>query len=843
MAEAADTTSHVAEIASAAGNRSLTMRRGMAGPVSPLSSLLGNLRRIGGMILRGVLALAAITLVAWSFWRVGVREFSRLGEAVATDDIELVVMHWSGDGGPEEDAIVEEALARFETEHPGVRVRRINPGDAGSFYTKLQTMLVAGEPPDVFYVGAERLSNFVELGLLASLEEFVGAGDDEAASSFDLGAFFPATVDAFRYDGDRVGTGPLYGIPKDFTTVGFYLNLDLLKRAGVEPPGDDWTWDEFIEIARRVGELPDATGAEFVTWPVMVRVYLWTQGLDVVGEDFDDLRLDDPEVVAALETLRAWRHEEENTLTSGRSRVASGSAVFQTGRVGMAGPFGRWVVPAYSTLTPDESKSAGEIAFEWDFLPLPRGSERANVVLTVAWAIAERCEHKREAWELVEFLTSAENQAAQSRLGLAVPTRRAVAESDAFLDESVPPANDRAYLDAAEVARVAEWPVDPRFEQLFGSRMDQALRSGDLSLADAAEDFEANWRRVRESPLADADRPTMPWNAVAIAAAAVLAVGGFAATWRLRRGSPATTGARAEERAGWWLASPWLVGFAVFMAFPIAMSAALSLTTWNGVSTLGEASFVGLDNYRELLVHDRRMHTSLRVTAYYALLAVPLGQIAALAAAMLLHAKAPATPLFRAALYLPSVLAGVGTAVLWRWVFDGEDGLMNAALAPLLAPLGVEPPQWFGADAAWFGPPAFAIMSLWTIGGSMLIYLAGLQGIPKELVEAAAIDGAGAWRRFRNVTLPMLSPVVLFNVIVAVIGSFQVFTQAFVMTGGEPGDLTRFYVLYLFNLGFESYEMGYASAMAWILLVVVLLLTVAVLRGSRSLVHYEGLKA
>ena len=796
---------------------------------------------------RGALLVAAIVLVAWSFWRVGVRE---LGGAFTSDEaaeVELVVMHWSGDGGPEEDAIVEDALARFEAEHPGIRVRRVNPGDAGSFYTKLQTMLVAGDPPDVFYVGAERLANFAELGLLAPLDAFVEAERSsdalDADDALDLADFYPATVDAFRYDGSRIGDGTLYGIPKDFTTVGFYLNLDLFKRAGIDPPSDDWTWEEFIEIARRLGEVPDATGAEFVTWPFVVRVYLWTEGVDVIGDDFDDLRFDDPKVAAALERLRGWRHDEENTLTSGRSRVASGSAVFQTGRIGMAGPFGRWVVPAYSTLTPSPEKPAGDIQFEWDFRPLPRGEEQANVILTVAWAIADRCAHKPEAWELVKFLTSDENQAAQSRLGLAVPTRRAVAESDAFLDAAIAPANDQAYLDAAEVARVAEWPVDPRFEQLFGSRMDQGLRSGDLSVREAAEDFTANWRRVRESPLALDDRPTMPWNAIAVAGAIVAAA---IVTWIalvLRRRPGDSIAGAAEERAGLLLASPWLVGFAIFMAFPIAMSLVLSLAKWNGMSTLGEASFVGFDNYRELLVHDRRMHTSLRVTAYYALLAVPLGQIVALAAAILLNAKVPLIGTFRAALYLPSVLAGVGTAVLWRWVFDGENGLMNAALAPLLALLGLEPPQWFGADAAWFGPPAFAIMSLWTVGGSMLIYLAGLQGIPKDLHEAASIDGAGAWRRFKSVTLPMLSPVILFNLIVSVIGSFQVFTQAFVMTGGEPGDLTRFYVLYLFNLGFESYEMGYASAMAWILLLVVLAMTAILMRGSRGLVHYEGLKA
>ncbi len=789
------------------------------------------------MILRGTLLLAAVALVAWSFLRVGKREILDRLLASGRDGggIELVVMHWSGDAGPEEDAIVADALAAFEQANPGVRVRRLNPGDAGSLYTKLQTMLAAGDPPDVFYVGAERLANFVDLGLVAPLDGLM------AESGLDLGDFYPATVDAFRYDGDRIGRGPLYGIPKDFTTIGFYLNLDLFRRAGVEVPGDDWTWEEFIAAARAIGQLPDATGAEFVTWPTMVRAYLWSEGVDVVGDSFDDLRLEDPAVVAALDRLRSWRHDEANTLTSGRSRVATGSNVFQTGRVGMAGPFGRWVVPAYRNIPPTPPRP-GEVGFEWDFRPLPRGAAEANAVLTVAWAISQRCLHKKEAWELVKFLTAAESQAAQARLGLAIPTRRSVAESDAFLDPAAPPANDRAFLDAAMAARVAEWPTDPRFEQLLGSRLDQALRSGDLSLAAASEDFLANWRRVLESPLAQGERPAMPWGAIAAAAAAAL-LAGAALAWRSLRHPPGGPAAIREERAGWLLASPWVLGFAIFMAFPIAMSLLLSLTRWNGVSTLGGAEFVGLDNYRELLLHDRRMHTSLRVTAYYALLAVPLGQAAALGAALLLHAKVPARGFFRAALYLPSVIAGVGAAVLWRWVFDGEDGLANAALAPLLAPFGLEPPQWFGADAAWAGPPAFAIMGLWSVGGSMLIYLAGLQGIPRELEEAAAIDGAGRWRRFLHVTLPMLSPVILFNLIVAVIGSFQVFTQAFVMTGGDPGDLTRFYVLYLFNLGFESYEMGYASAMAWILLVAVLLLTALTMRASRRMVHYEGLRA
>jgi multiple sugar transport system permease protein len=278
------------------------------------------------------------------------------------------------------------------------------------------------------------------------------------------------------------------------------------------------------------------------------------------------------------------------------------------------------------------------------------------------------------------------------------------------------------------------------------------------------------------------------------------------------------------------------------MAFPVVLSFLLSCTRWSGVSRLDFAQWVGLANFRQLLF-DPRFESTLRVTAYYALFAVPLGQLLALLGAMLLNHDIKLSGFFRSAWYLPSVLAGVGVAILWRWVFDGDHGLMNTyLLGPLLQPFHLKPPHWFDKDAKWFGPPAYAIMSLWAIGGTMVIYLAGLKGIPKELYEAAAIDGARRWQRFRRVTLPMLSPVIFFNVIMAIIGSFQVFTQAFVMTAGGPGDDTRFYVLYLYNQAFEYHEMGYASALAWLLLVIILTLTLLVMRVSRRFVYYEALR-
>ena len=792
-----------------------------------------------GTVLRTGLAVVALVLVVAAFARVLYRT-ATAGETAA-DETVLTVMHWSGEGGQEEDKIVEDSLRAFEAANPGVRVKRLNPGDAGSFYTKLQTMMAAGEAPDVFYVGYERVANFASLDLLRPIDDFV-AREDAArkagdATALDLAAFYPQTVDAFRFDGRRVGTGALYGIPKDFTTVGFYYNKDLFRQAGLAFPTNAWTWDDYIAAARKLGQLPGITGSEFVTWPVMVRTYLRTEGCEAIDDNLEQIRVSEPNAVAALERLRAWRHGEENTLTSGKSKIATGASVFLGGKVGMAGPFGRWVVPSYRNI-PKPGEPGG---FEWDFAPLPKGSAEANCVLTVSWSIARHTEHPEESWKLVKWLTDAKSQAANARLGLAIPTMQSVAASDAFLDATLPPANNQGYLDAIPESVVVGWPADPTFEQILGSTMDQGLKTGDLTIPEAIAQFNEKWdAHVQFVPGGVNPRP-VPWSVFAVIGLA-LAGGVLAAiAWLFLSGARANGGrsnTRSEERAGFLFASPWVIGFLVFMAFPILLSLVLSLTNWKGIGPLSGADWVGADNYAQLLARDGRFHTAFKVTLYYAAIAVPGGQFLALLAAVVMMQKVRGIAFFRAAWYLPSVLAGVGVSILWRWIFDSEGGLLNRTLEFV----GIAGPEWFGKDAAVFGPPAFAIMSFWIVGGSMMVYLAGLQQIPRDLYEAAEIDGAGPVRRFFRVTLPMLSPVILFNLIMAVIGSFQVFTQAFVMTGGEPGDLTRFYVLYLFNKAFELYDMGYASAMAWILLVIVLALTAVILRTSARVVYYESLR-
>jgi multiple sugar transport system permease protein len=294
---------------------------------------------------------------------------------------------------------------------------------------------------------------------------------------------------------------------------------------------------------------------------------------------------------------------------------------------------------------------------------------------------------------------------------------------------------------------------------------------------------------------------------------------------------------KREALEGVLFASPWLVGFVLFTAGPMIASFLLSFTEWNGITPVSELRWVGLENYTTLFKQDRSFAKALQNTAFYAVFSVPLGMVTALGLAVLLNQRVRGLAFFRTVFYLPSVVSGVATAMLWLWLFNPSFGGVNWLLRQLHLP----EPGWLTDEstAIW----VFIFMSIWGAGNAMLIYLAGLQGVPEHLYEAAALDGAGPATRFRHVTLPMLTPTLFFNLVMGIIGSFQVFTSSYVMTGGGPNEATLFYVLYLFQKAFEQFQMGYASAMAWVLFAIVLALTLLVLRSSKRWVYYEGERA
>ncbi len=295
---------------------------------------------------------------------------------------------------------------------------------------------------------------------------------------------------------------------------------------------------------------------------------------------------------------------------------------------------------------------------------------------------------------------------------------------------------------------------------------------------------------------------------------------------------------KRERWIGYAFIAPWLAGFLVLTAGPMLYSLYLSFTQ---ASLLSAPRWVGLDNYAAILTEDPLVPIALANTAYFTLLSVPLGIALSLGLALVLDARVRGIGLFRTVFFLPSVTNTVAMSVLWLWIFNPEFGLLNMVLSAI----GITGPLWLQSET--WAKPALILMSLWSVGGQMIIFLAALQGVPRELHEAAALDGAGPVRAFRSITLPMISPAILFNTIIGMIGAFQVFTQAYVMTGGvqpgsegAPNNATLFFVLYLYKKAFQEFRMGYASALAWVLFVILIVLTLVVWRWSLKRVHYEG---
>jgi multiple sugar transport system permease protein len=281
--------------------------------------------------------------------------------------------------------------------------------------------------------------------------------------------------------------------------------------------------------------------------------------------------------------------------------------------------------------------------------------------------------------------------------------------------------------------------------------------------------------------------------------------------------------------AGYLFISPVILGYLIWVAGPMLMAIWLSLTEWD---MLRPATFVGLSNYQQML-HDDLFWKSLTVTFYFTLVSVPLSLAISFAVAILVNVNVRGIALFRMLFYLPSIVPLVVSAVLWLWIFNSELGLLNA----LLHWLGLPKVLWF-QDSNW-AMPALIIMSLWNIGGSMIIFLAGLQGIPQHLYEAAEIDGANYWQRLWNVTIPMMSPVIFFNLVIGLIAALQTFVPGYLMTQGGPQNSTLFYGLYIFRSAFRDFKMGYAAALSWVLFAIVLLLSVFVFRYLGRLVYYE----
>lgn len=787
-----------------------------------------------GSAIRWLLAGLAAVVIVWSFIQVGVR---LCREHDPRDHrTQLTILQW---GDASEERIVQDLVDQFQAEHPNIKIMRIHATD---FDSKLKTMLAAGTPPDLFYIEYQNVPEFAGMHLLADLDPLIAKMPDGQQW---LRQFFPLLVQAFRYDGHETGRGPLYGIPKGFTPMVMYVNCDLFAKAGIAVPYDGWTWDEFETDCKKISTIaPDAAGRDYgavlnTSWPLVLGNVLQSYGGDFFnGADFSQMTLDSPQSLAAMRMVQRLRFVDDAAFhATGPAERDNGYQMFFTGKVGCLGPVGRWETPHFRGTGPGDP---GITAFRWDVVPLPHETRTVTDIATVAWTMSASTKHPAEAFELLRFLCGKSGQETIARLGLEIPSLKSVAYSDAFLTGK--PDHSRIFLDVLKDAHVTQLPAQREFVQYFNDELAGCLELNTQTPEEAARNMKDRWLAEMRSPLKNGQYPLMNWRLIGGVTVVVL-IAAVGALWFFSSRQKLGLLDRRMERTGWLFISPWLAGFLILTLGPMVMSLLLSLTRWTALTPTTDAQFVGLDNFRHLVRFDQDFVPSLRVTAYYAVLAVPLTQIAALAVALLMNTRARGMVLFRTIYYVPTLVGGVTMAAIWLWLFNPKYGLIDHLLAPMAHLIGKTPPDWVGDDAARWGVPAFVLMSLWTVGGGMLTYLAALKNVPASLYEAARIDGASASRQFWNVTMPMISPLIFFNLVMAIIASFQVFAQVYVMTNGGPGNSTLFYVLYLYRQAFQFDNMGYASAMAWVLFVIVLALTVVVIRSSRRWVYYEGLKA
>lgn len=295
---------------------------------------------------------------------------------------------------------------------------------------------------------------------------------------------------------------------------------------------------------------------------------------------------------------------------------------------------------------------------------------------------------------------------------------------------------------------------------------------------------------------------------------------------------PVSNMTRRQNRYGYGFIMLWLIGLFVFTLIPMLFSLFLSFCKWDIVTGLSTIKFIGLENFQKIF-DDRKFYKALEVTFKFCLISIPFYQIASLLVAMLLNMRIKFMRTFRLIFFLPSIIPTIASSMIWTQIL-GKDGLINQGLALI----GIQGPAWLNTPStALYG---LILMGVWGIGNTIIIYLSGLQGVGEELYEASSIDGANSFQRFFKITLPMISPTIFFNVVMAVISSFQYFTQAFVMTEGGPLNSTLFYNLYLYTKAYKELKMGYAAALAWIMFIIILFFTLLVIKSSSFWVYYQN---
>lgn len=820
----------------------------------------------------------------------------------ATEETKLVV--WAiipSEDAPGQNAMINE----FERRNPGVRVSMLSMGAGAMNPQKLMTAIVGKKPPDVINQDRFTIGDWASRDTFLPLDELIARDRDKPYGVREEDYYVPCWEEATYRDPNDPNAEPrVYAIPNSTDARFLFYNKTVFREmsaeliaAGLDPNRPPETWEELLEYAkaltsfnpdgsfRTVGFIPNYGNS----W---LYLYSWQNGGEFMDPTGKTCTMNEPENIKALEYMvsvyDALRGAERLDTFQSTFQAAELDP-FLTGKVAMKidvdGAAGRsiaryapnldfGVAPApvpkerYEQTYPNflfGQDGAPRLidSSEWASMPAPKEGRFSGQPRYITWsggfsyAIPRGAENVEFAWEFIKWMNSPEagliGAAAQkayneSQGSLFVPLMHAnIKVNEAVFAQFAP--ERKRFRDALRFALDLMPYSNYRPVTFVGQRLwDEHVRAFDratrhASTGETSQSAMDNGTMVVQKELdkvfARHQYKEVPlWLLLGATAFLVVAFIGLIG-YKVRQAGRVGKLMRGEALSGYLFAAPWIIGFLVFIIGPIAASIVFSFCDYD---VLSDARWVGLLNYRELLTDDwAHLSKTLVNAGFLAIFGIPLGIATGLGIALLLNAKVKGMTWYRTIYYLPSIVPIVASAILWIWVLNPEFGIINAAWRSTLTQwFGIGAPGWLSAPE--WAKPALVLMGLWGAGGGMILWLAGLQGIPQSLYEAADIDGANAWQKFRAVTLPMLTPYVFFTMIMGTIGALQTFDTVYIMTAGGPVDSTNVPVLYLFRNAFTYFKMGYASALAWILFGLILTLTAAQLKLAPRWVHYEGEK-
>lgn len=760
-------------------------------------------------------------------------------------------------------------VRQFERENPGVRVRLIGMGAGAMNPQKLMTAIVGGAPPDLIRQDRFTISDWASRGAFVPMNQFIerdkAAGDPQTPTREQ---YYPAAWDETVYEGE------VYGIPIGadnrvlyYNTEVFAKNADKLRKAGLDPTRPPRTWEETLAYSKALTEFnPDGTlkTAGFIpnygnSWLYM---FAFQNNASFMSPDGRTCTLYSKESEEALQFMKDGYEilgGYENALKFQSGFRGGENDPFAIGQVAMA-INGDWMIANYSRYSPKAK-----------FLTAPAPVPAARLAKTgrfqnekdpyitwsggFAWSMPRGAPNQELAWKFIKWITSLEgrkvNVQAQAELDVSrgrryIPRIEAMIAANEWLIKEYA-SGDNVY-DMALRQHVAMMPyarlrpatfVGQKLWDEHVRAIEQACR-GAQTPADALKSGQAKVQIILDEFNNKKNFPEIDIR-VPLGIAFVTVVLGLIGWvgWMIKRGEGRVS--VTETKAGYLFIAPWIIGFLVFTLGPMLASLIFSFMQYD---VLNPAHFVGFKNFTDVYVNDREMVLkAFTNVGYLAIVGIPLGLMTGLAIAMMLNTGVKGIRFYRTAYYLPSIAPAVAATFLWVWILnpDNARGLLNNFWNNTLFQwFAVAPPGWLTVES--WAKPSLIVMGLWGAGGGMILWLAGLKGVPKTLYEAAEIDGASGWRQFLSVTLPQLSPLIFFNAIMAVIGVLQTFDGIYIITRGEnmgPNDSLATPVYMLFNNGFAYFRMGYASALAWVIFLIVVLVTFFQFKIAPRWVHYE----